>query len=493
MTLKNNKANVKDDNIKPNGHGNCATPINETRDARFPLPNPPPEGEVANESLRESHVKESLLHRVLHASSWTVVGHLTNQALRLGGNLMLTRLLFPEAFGLMAIVQSVITGLALFSDIGIEISIIQNKRGHEAAFVNTAWTIQVIQGVIIWLVLCMLSPLAASFYAQPMLASLMPVVGLSAVLGGLKSTKFALANRNLALKKRVLIEVGSYAFGLLVTVLWAWIDRSIWSLVGGGLVGATVKTAASHLLFKGAHNRFAWERDSVKALFGFGQWVMVSSILTFLVGEGNKLLIAAFLGVKLLAFYNLAITMSSVFWQVLQQVSSKVLFPAYSEVVRENPERLKSVAARSRLLLIVPGWLIALFFVLWGDHFMWLLYDQRYAESGNMLRMLGMGSLMWAIGGSYDGLLYAKGMIKSSTVILVLEVTFQLLGMVIGYHYYGERGVVLSAAAAPWLLYPVQTYIYVKIGLWDPRIDLPFIALSVLVVALNFTEIFNHV
>ncbi len=446
-------------------------------------------------TLAQSNIeaKKPLLHRVMHAGSWTIVGHLTNQALRLGGNLILTRLLFPEAFGLMAIVQSVIVGLIFLSDVGIDISIIQNKRGHEAAFVNTAWTMQVIQGVIIWLILCILSPLTASFYAQPMLASLMPVVGLSAVLGGLRSTKLALANRNLALKKRVLIEVGSYAFGLLVTVLWAWVDHSIWSLVGGGLVGALAKTAASHLLFEGTHNRFAWERDSVKALFGFGQWVIVSSILTFLSGEGNKLLIAAFLGVKLLAFYTLASTMSSVFWQVMQQLSSKVLFPAYSEVARENPERLKSVAARGRLLLIAPGWIVALSFVLWGDHLMWLLYDQRYAESGNMLRMLAMGSLMWAVGGSYNGLLWAKGMVKSSTVILVVEVTFQLLVMVIGYHYFGERGVILSAAAAPWLLYPVQSYIYAKIGLWDPRIDLPFIALSVLVVALNFTKIFNHV
>jgi O-antigen/teichoic acid export membrane protein len=169
------------------------------------------------------------------------------------------------------------------------------------------------------------------------------------------------------------------------------------------------------------------------------------------------------------------------------------MFPAYAEVVRERPERLREVAARSRLMLIVPGWLIALFFVLWGDHFMWLLYDQRYAESGNMLRMLAMGALMWSVGGSYNGLLWAKGMVKLSTVILVVEVAIQWLGIMVGYHFLGERGVVLSVAAVAWLLYPVQAYIYVKLDLWEPKIDLPFMALSVLVVALNFTQVFSHV
>lgn len=442
------------------------------------------------EQVKSEH---TLRRRALRAGSWTIGGHMSSQVLRLGGNLILTRLLFPEAFGLMAIVQSVIVGLSMLSDLGIAASIIHNKRGDETVFVNTAWTMQVIQSVIIWLGVCLIAPLAASYYAQPMLAILMPIVGLGSVIGGLASTKLALINRSLLMKKLVLIEVGAQASGLLVMVLWAWIDRSIWSLVGGGLVAALVKTTASHLLLEGAHNKFTWDRDSVKELFGFGQWVLVSSMLTFLAGEGNKLLIGAFLGVKLLAFFTLASSMSMVFWMIAQQVSNKVLFPAYSELARERPERLRAVVARIRLFLIVPGWLISLFFVLWGDHFMSILYDQRYAESGNMLQMLAMGMMVAVIGSSYNGLLWAKGMVRISTVVLAVQIAIQILGMIVGHYFLGARGVVLSAAVMSWLLYPVQAYVHARIGLWEPKLDLPFIALSVLVVSLNFTEIFNHV
>jgi len=435
----------------------------------------------------------SLRHRASRAGSWTVAGHMANQALRFGGNLILTRLLFPEAFGLMAIIQSVMVGLALFSDIGVETSIIRSKRGHEQVFCNTAWTMQVIKNVVIWLVICLIASPVALFYSEPMLTSLMPVAGLGAVLGGLVSTKFSLAVRALDLKKRVLIETGSYALGLFVTIMWAWIDHSIWSLVWGGLFGALAKVVASYLMLEGENNRFAWDRSSVKELFGFGQWVLVSSVLTFLAGEGNKLLIGAFLGVKLLAFFMLASTMSLMFWIIIQQVSNRVLFPAYSEVARERPERLRAVATRSRLLLIIPGWLIAMFFVLWGDHFMWFLYDQRYAESGNMLRMLAMGSLVGVIGGSYNGLLWAKGMIRISTAILALQIVIQVLGMVIGHHFLGVQGVVLSVALLSWLVYPIHAIVHARIGLWEPRVDLPFIILSILIVAVNFTGIFNNV
>ena len=446
-----------------------------------------------NVALHNFRFRKSLRYRALRAGSWAIGGHVTTQALRMGGNLILTRLLFPEAFGLMTIVQSVVTGLALLSDVGIETCIIQNKRGHEAIFVNTAWTMKVIRGVIIWLVLCTLTPLIASFYAQPMLVSLLPVVGFGSVLGGFASTKLATNNRSLVLKKLVLIEVGSYACGLLVMILWAWIDRSIWSLVGGGLFGALVKTVASHLLLEGVTNKFAWERDSFKELFGFGQWVLVSSGLTFLAGAGNQLLIGKLLDIKLLAFFTLANTLSYMYMQLAQQLNSKVMFPVYSELVRERPEHLRVVAAKSRLFIIVPGWLIALFFVLWGDHLMWILYDQRYAESGHMLRMLAMGSMVSIIGGSYNGLLWARGMVRLSSVLLIAQIVIQVSGMIIGHHYLGERGVILGAALVGWLLYPVEAYVHARISLWQPKIDFLFIALSLLIVALNFKEIFSHV
>lgn len=448
---------------------------------------------VVRQKLKDIANSESLRHRAIRASGWTVGGHLANQFLRLAANLVLTRLLFPEVFGLMVIVQSLMTGVVMFSDLGIEASVIQNKRGDEDAFVNTAWTMKVIQGVLIWVVLCVLAQFASVFYAQPLLSTLGPAVGLGAVIGGFASTKLALSNRTLDMKQRVLIELGSYTIGLLVTIIWAWIDHSIWSLVWGGLLGTLLKTMASHVMLKGAHNRFVLEKDSVKALFGFGQWVLVSSTLTFFVGEGNKLLLGAFLGVQLLAFFNLASTMNAMFWQIFQQLSNKVLFPAYSELARNQPERLRAVVAKSRLVLIVPAWGVGLLFLLWGDHFMWMLYDQRYAEAGNIIRMLAIASLMGAISGSYNGLLMAKGMVRTSAVILAVQMAIQIIGMVVGYYLLGYKGVILSAAVANWLLYPFQAYVYATIDLWDPKIDFPFIAITILAVWLNFSDIYSHV
>lgn len=448
---------------------------------------------LALQALNGARTGDGLRERAMRASVWAVGGNLASVSIRLGSNLLLTRLLFPEAFGTMAIVQAVMIGLAMLTDAGIEPAVIKSRRGHESIFLNTAWTLQVMQGVLVWLVVCGISPVVASFYAQPILADLLPVVGVSAILGGLTSTKFFSAARTLSIKVRVFIEVGSYAFGVSVIILLAWIDGTIWSLVWGGLAGSLLKVLASHLLQDGCKNKFVWDWPSVKELFGFGQWVMLSSALTFVAGEGSKLILGAFLGVKLLAMFTLASIMSLVFWQIAQQLSSRVFFPAYSEVARERPERLRAVAVRSRLFLIVPGWLIALFFVLWGDHFMWFLYDQRYAESGAILQLLAMGTLVGVVNSSYNGLLWARGLVNVSTVLLVVQVILQVVGMSVGNHYLGAKGAILGLALSGWLLYPVQAYAHWRIGLWMPKIDLPFLILSSAVVGVMFSEILNNV
>ena len=87
---------------------------------------------------------------MLHAGGWVVAGYALSQAIRFGANLVMTRLLVPEMFGVMAIAMMVMYALALFSDLGLRQSIVQSRRGGDAAFLNTAWAVQIGRGFVIW-------------------------------------------------------------------------------------------------------------------------------------------------------------------------------------------------------------------------------------------------------------------------------------------------------------------------------------------------------
>ncbi len=430
----------------------------------------------------------TLRQRVLQSGSWTLAGYGVNQALRLGGNLILTRLLFPEAFGMMAIIQAVFFGVWMLTDVGIGASIVQNARGNEPSFLNTAWTVQIIRGVVIWVGLCALAFPMASFYAEPQLASMIAVVGLGAIISSFNSTKLFTAQRNLEAARVSQIEVGTYAIGLLCTVFLAWLLQSVWSLVWGGLFTAVLKMFSSHLLLHGIKNQLLWDRDAIAHLIGFGRWILLSSTLTFLSVQGSTLVIGAVLDMSQLAFFTLASTMSLMFWQAMQHLAGKVFFPAYTEVYRANPKNLVATLYKARLALILPSWCLAVLFVFFGTQLMGMLYDERYHESGRMLELLAAGSLVGCVWGSYSGVLLAMGKVATMTALTAIQVICQFGGMYIGYQYGGGVGIVMGIAAANWVMYPVHAIVMYRNGLWQPKLDFVFLAASVLIMVLGWTH-----
>ncbi len=418
-----------------------------------------------------------------------MAGYGVNQALRLGGNLILTRLLFPEAFGMMAIIQAVIYGVWMLTDVGIGASIVQQARGNEPSFLNTAWTIQIIRGFIIWVGLCALAFPMAIFYAEPQLASMIPVVGLSAIISSFNSTKLFTAQRNLEVARVSQIEVGSYAIGLLCTIFLAWLLQSVWSLVWGGLIAASVKMFASHLVLHGIKNQLLWDRDAIAHLIGFGRWILLSSTLTFISVQGASLVIGAVLDMSQLAFFTLASTMSLMFWQAMQQLAGQVFFPVYTEVYRANPSSLVATLYKARLALILPSWCLAVLFVFFGTQLMGGLYDERYHESGVMLEQLAAGSLVGCVWGSYSGVLLAMGKVATMTALTAVQIICQFGGMFIGYHYGGQAGIVMGIAAANWITYPAHAFVMYRNGLWQPKLDLIFLTASVLIMVLGWTHL----
>ena len=100
--------------------------------------------------LMSSNTPASLRQRILRAGTWTFVGYGVSQAIRLGGNLVMTRLLVPEMFGVMAIASIVLAMLMMLSDIGLTHNIVQSRRGEDPVFLNTAWAVQIIRGGLLW-------------------------------------------------------------------------------------------------------------------------------------------------------------------------------------------------------------------------------------------------------------------------------------------------------------------------------------------------------
>lgn len=215
----------------------------------------------------------SLKKLAIHGAAWTLLSYGLSNVLRLVSNLILTRLLYPELFGLMALVQTVITGLNLFSDIGFGPNIVQNKRGDEPNFLNTAWTLQVIRSLIIWVFCILLAWPAANFYGRSELLWLLPIVGLSNMISGFQSTSVYTLSRHMDFRRHEIFVLVEQVISLTVMLVWARIHPSIWALVAGNLTATFVRLIWTHWLIPGVRNRFFWDKEAVKEFFTFGRWI----------------------------------------------------------------------------------------------------------------------------------------------------------------------------------------------------------------------------
>jgi len=425
----------------------------------------------------------SLERRALRGSVWTVLGFGGSQVLRFGGNLVLTRLLFPEAFGLMALVQVFMQGLEMFSDLGIVPSIIQNPRS-DRTFLNTAWTLQAVRGAALAVVAALLAYPLSLLYDEPLLATVLPVAGLTAAIAGFNSTGLATANRSLQLGRLTLLELGSYSVGLAMMVGLAWRYQSVWALVVGGLVTSALKAGLSHRIFPGPGNGFCWDRSALKEIYRFGRWIFLGTLMTFLAGRGDRLLLGWVMDVRFLGIYTLAAALAGLPWQVIQKLVNRVLFPSYAEVFRQSPQRVYALLRRSRLIMIAGSWAASLVFLIWGQSLVQWLYDPRYADAGWMLQVIACGSLVSVLSGTYNGVLLAEGKSRLVTLLLAIQIGVQFTGMAVGFHLGGQAGVVVGIVVGRWVMYPCRSVVFARMGLWQPEVDLPFIALATAIVGL---------
>ncbi|HTF88639.1 MAG TPA: oligosaccharide flippase family protein [Planctomycetota bacterium] len=419
--------------------------------------------------------QHGLRSTVRRGTVWSLVGYGGSQVLRFGGNLLLTRLLVPEAFGAMALINALLVGLQLFSDIGIGPSIVQSPRGDQPAFLNTAWTMQTLRGFLLWLVACALAHPVAVFYGDPRLAWILPVAGLTALLGGFNSTRIFSAYRHVDLARISVLELISQAAGLVAMVVLALLYHSIWSLVAGGIVGTLAKLILSHTSLPGIANRFCWDKSALDQMLRFGRWIFASTLLTFLVGQSDRLIFGALIPLGALGVYSVASMIAVMPSTALGRMASGVFFPIYSRVHNAGGDLGPVFLRVRRPLLILAGWMIA-GLAGGGAAAVRLLYDARYEQAGWILQWLALGSWFAILEGTNAAALLARGQSNWTAASSAGKLAGMVVLIPLGYHFGGFAGAVAGLAMTDLFKYGISAYAAARAGLKGWRQDLELTA-----------------
>ncbi len=428
--------------------------------------------------MAATRTTDSLIARALRGSAITGGAYAASQALRLASNLILARLLFPEAFGVMALVTVVLVGLTMFSDMGLGPAISRSSRGDDPAFLDTAWTIAVARGAVLWLVASALAWPLAALYAAPDLAVMVPVAGLSLLIAGFNPTRIDTANRHLLLGRVTALDLSAQAIGIAAMVLLAWVTASVWALVLGAVITATAKLALTHAFLPGPANRLAWDPAAGRELVHFGKWILASTVCGFLLAQGDRLILGAYLSLAELGLYNIGYFLASFPWLLGGAVTMRVMIPLY----RDDPPGAKAAHAPRvrRLRMAMTGGLVAALAALayGGDALIGMLYDPRYAAAGAIVTMVACVQMPLVIGMTYDQAALAAGASRQFFAVILIRAVGQTGAFLLGAQLGGMAGALAAQGLAAVALHPALVWLARRHGVWDARHDALWFAVA---------------
>ena len=328
--------------------------------------------------------------RLIKQVGWVAVSHVAGQATRLVTNVILARLLAPQLFGIMLIVNTLRTGVELLSDIGIAQNVVSDPKGAESSFYNTAWTLQIIRGFILFVIALILTIPIAQFYENDQLKIIFPAVSIIFVLNGIASPSRFVLQKMQDVATLAKWDFARMVASLLIHVAFAWWSPTVWALVYALIVSTVISSLMTFFYIRPFPLRLMIDKIYAWKILSFGKWIFASSVIYFLAMNFDRLYFGKAIPFVILGIYGVAKTFSEAANALVQRVGNLLIFPKIASAVERGlPLKQSIVTVRRYALLCVAVGLSLCIAV--SDLAIVILYDDRYIAAAFILPILMLG------------------------------------------------------------------------------------------------------
>jgi O-antigen/teichoic acid export membrane protein len=368
----------------------------------------------------------TLSQRTARGGMWVFLLRIVQQLFGLARLVIIARILSPNDFGLMGIALLAMATLETFSQTGFQQALIQKKEDIKS-YLDAAWTVLIVRGFILFAILYLVAPYIAVFFNVPEAKPIIQVIGFSVLLQAFTNIGVIYFQKELEFNKEFLYQFAGTLADFIVAVSAVLIIGNVWALVFGLLAGNAARCFVSYLIHP-YRPHLSSDLGKVKELFGFGKWIMGSSILVFLLTQGDDIFVGKLLGATALGFYQLAYKISNMPATEISHLIAIVTFPAYSKL-QDNLLKLKETYLKILQLtafLSIP--IAGLIFILAID-FTTIFLGEKWIPMVPAMQVLALYGALRAIGATTGVVFMAVGKPKIRTKIQFFQLI--LLGILI--------------------------------------------------------------
>lgn len=404
----------------------------------------------------------SLKTKTFSGIKWTTLSTVIINLLQILQLVILSRLLNPTDFGLLAIVTVVMGFVSAFIDMGISNAIIHKQDISHQELSSLYW-LNVFTGFLMFLLVSIFAPIVSIFYHEKSLTPLIVLMSTTFIIQSFAQQYNVLWQKELRFREIAKIEVINKFFTLIVTIGFAYFGYGVFSIVYGAIIGSVVQTLLYLKLgLKEYKPSFRFKIKDIKKFLGFGLYQMGERTVNYFNYQIDTMLIGKLLGMENLGVYNIAKQLVMRPAQVINPIITRVTFPAMSKIQNDIP-KLKEVYLKTINYLSSVNFPIYAFMFVFSKEIVLILFGEKWLEAVPILQILAVwaalrstgnpvGSLLMARGRADLGFLWNLGLFFYVPLGIWLASNWQLIGIAIG------QNVIMATLIYPawrFLIYPL--------------------------------------
>ena len=409
----------------------------------------------------------SVKARVVRSGMWVGLSEASLSMLGLVRSVVLARLLTPDIFGLMGIAMVVVRAMETFTRPGIAQALIARQNDFEVAS-GTAFSMLVARGFLQAALLAAAAPWIGDFYDSQQLPLMLQVLAGAFILSGFRNINLIARQRELEFRRLTYLAQVANISGTLITIGAAWWLRSVWALVIGQLVTATLNAVLSYVFVPG-RPRFEFDRAVARDLIRYGKFITGSSILLYVATEIDSAVIGKVLGHAELGYYTVAFSIVHMTTTQLAKVAANIMMPAYSKLQSDLVALRKAYLRTLQLVLfaVLPA---SLGLVLVAHPLIDVVYGEKWLPAAVPLQLLAVFGLFRSLAAFTGYLFEGMGQPKIAFIQGAVRLAVLLPLIVPATMYYGLEGaavVVTIGMATQWIVGLIYLYKRLDVGISD--------------------------
>ncbi len=317
--------------------------------------------------------------------AWSAVERFSAQGIQFVFNILIARILLPEDYGVVAMLNIFLAVSQTFIDSGFANALIRKQDRTEDDFSTVFW-FNVGISVVFCLLLWIAAPAIASFYKTPLLAEITRILSLTLVIGAFGAVQGTRLTIRLNFKTRAVISIITITVMGIVGYWMACHGYGVWALVVQNIAGSITRTVLLWLFVKW-RPKLIFSKKSFKDMFGFGSKLMATSLFDTLYSNIYSLMIGKLFTPASLGLYNRAESFATFPSSNLYGVMKNVSYPVLCSM-QEDKERLATGFIRfmSMISFVTIPAMIGLAAV--ADPFVHLLLTDKWADVIPLLQIL---------------------------------------------------------------------------------------------------------